>query len=326
MRINAVSAIRVSCALASAAFCACAGEYEDPPETETSAEAVFGGHILTAAEELRSGVVAIRIPTLSATGRCSAAVLRTSSFRNETFLLTAAHCFKDYDTSELIEVGGDFNFTVEFGETSEWWPHPNYEDASIGRSSRDLAVIRLPTSIPINSPSDVPVRNWYRPVFDHNPRDSDSGNSTIRIFGTGGQQESPFSVDSTVRYFVGHDYTDVGDGNIEIDDEDPTSDAIGGDSGGPWITAFGTMHTTPDLLKDGVIIGTSSAKCCAPGSADLFAAATFASSNLAFIEERASDSVIISHGVSWEREEFTDWWHLRVNEKAALIQTVVLSL
>jgi hypothetical protein len=319
MRTNSCYATALAVVLSgTTSVVGCGGPYgeESYIEVGTSQGGVQGGTILTAAEELRSGVVALAVPqTGGVFGICSGSILRTSSFRNETYILTAAHCFDDWNQQPVV-AASDFAATRPFGTADSVVIHSDYHNDGDGRNSRDMAVVHLPTSVVIDGPDGRPMRNWYRPVLDYSPKASNPSNSSIRVFGAGCQDDSRpcTSLDNSIRYVFDDEYFGLSDGNIEFDDTDGSSELQGGDSGGPWLTAYGTGQTTSDLLNHGLIIGVHTGQYVI----DSYASATFAPSNLTWLEEQAGDSVVTPPVGTWIRSCFAEWCHLRDNERAAL--------
>jgi hypothetical protein len=295
---------------------------------DTSTRGMLGGVLLTASEELRSGIVYLAAPLASdpqQSKACTGAVLRSSTMRNETHILTAAHCVAG--TTTPVMVASDSDFTTFFGSSNDVTPNPAYDPDFPSRSAHDLAIIRLPNSIQINSPSGAPIKNWYRPIYGHNPTAHNSSDTSVRIFGAGCQSETIVDggcgIDGTVRYIVDSEYSYIGgdEENVMIEDDNSSEDPQGGDSGGPWITAYGTAHSSADLVNHGVILGVHTGT----HYWDEFGASTFGSSNLSFILSNTGDATVVVSVNDWERECFHDWCHYRPAEKAAhLINATLL--
>lgn len=281
-----------------------------PIEVDESSRPMMGGTILSASEVARAGVVVVFTPA----GQCSGSILRTSKMRSETWVMTAAHCFGGGGGPAQLwtrAAGGTF-----LGTSDLVVPHPGFSQSG-GRNSQDIALIHFPFAIFIGTPSGVPIANWFRPIFGHDPQDLDPSDDLIQIFGGGCQTANPCVNDGSIRYLQ-EDYSSISDENIEDDDTDGANDPMGGDSGGPWMTAFGTTATTNDLLDDGVIIGVHTGEYLY----DNYASSTFGTSNLGFVLDTVGDNAVVVESNQWERPCFVDWCHYRDAERAALIGTL----
>ena len=144
----------------------------------------------------------------------------------------------------------------------------------------------------------------------------------MRIFGGGCQTESePCTPDGSIRYVSDDEYLELSDENIEIDDTDGESDTAGGDSGGPWLAAYGTGQSTTDLINHGVIMGVHTGQYLI---ADDYASSTFGTATLQFILEKAGDSAVVASSNTWTRPCFVDWCHYRSSERNSLIVAAVI--
>lgn len=301
----------------------CTGEAPNQRSMEDeSSAAIEGGTTLTAAELRRSGVywLSIPIPGTNLVGACTGAVLRTSWVRSETWVLTAAHCFGDPPNESWTATLRRNPGGGAFGNSDRVEIHPNF-DSGGGRNSQDLALVRFPFAVAIETPTGESMLNWYRPLFGHDPSQLNSSHTRIQIFGMGCQDGSEpcSSNDGTLRY-VADDYEGTSDENIEILDYDSSNEPHVGDSGGPWISVFGVSQpTTSALLTDGVIIGTHTGEY----QNDDFAASSFGAANSSFFEDVADDSAVFINTNTWTRPCLHDWCHYRTAEQAALVISAV---
>lgn len=257
----------------------------EEPALDHSSEALRNGTVLTPSQVRRLGYFMI------VGGQCGAVLLSTSASRNESWLLTAAHCFFDErHPHKAIQPG-----TCETGRTSVFRPlndgsggydyvlstptvcvHPNFIAPDRWRDGdpnprHDLAVISLPDAVDVETPWGTMTQEYHRPVagvrsVDYYRQGTDRM-TRFAVFGAGmiqgGHCEGPHVGDNTVRFAVGN-YEPQGHGEIYTPRLDSgSSNLMAGDSGGPWL--MGPLYQWASLdnwLNWGVVGAVNSTGRC----------------------------------------------------------------
>jgi hypothetical protein len=298
--------------LTTSAAAACSDDTYAMLPDETLGDAIKGGTILSESQRRRTGIVGFNY--------CTGTVLRTSTIRREAWILTAAHCH-DGQAQAIEVLYNPIDGNTSLGVSDAVYPHPDF-DTGGGRLSHDLTIIHTSFPIPIEVPSGATISDWYRPVLGHNPASTNSANDEIQIFGNGYNNGAETERDGTLRY-VADEYFAISDENISVFDQDGASDPEGGDSGGPWLTAFGVDNVYPStesLVENGLVIAVHSGEFVN----DEYGSSTYGATNLAFLQNVMGDSLVVQPAGtnSWVRNCWTPWCYYFPRDRAALTSLV----
>jgi hypothetical protein len=260
------------------------------------------GHIVSDADRRRSGIVWI--------GNCTGTVFRTSAFRRETWVITAAHCF--YSDSGDTAVLWDRPEGTLLGENGVWTRHPDYQSNPY---RHDIAIVKYPFGVTIENADSPPIHEYYRPMCFIDL------SKAVAIFGMGVQEDVGFCAgtelewDFSLRYTVEDEYESQGYGMIETESFDAPAAIRPGDSGGPWISTVYGSTSLGDVLEDGIIVAvTSNVEC---GDDVVEGSTTFAGLNEGFIIGSAGNAAVFNS--YWTRPTcWTDWCNYSTIERVSL--------
>jgi hypothetical protein len=226
--------------------------------------AITEGHTLSNALEARSGLVRIRVSGPNNFGQnCTAAVLKSSQITDDTWLLTAAHCFYKIDGIDfgVHHAGSNLSISIEYGANlqhtlsagSDFHIHPEWAahvDGGFGiwYDHPDVAVIHFEAYVPVETEDGLEYVEFSRPFFSGVMKHYDG--KDVGVFGARGE----------MRWARGQ-FEMSTKGYIVIDGSDwYTQDAVleHGDSGGPWLYSTGEKSTEVRYVEDGVVMGVTS--------------------------------------------------------------------
>jgi hypothetical protein len=251
------------CTLVALALLVGSGAASGQQAVTPATSAMTNANEMTNAQDARSGIVRLTARRDSFGASCTASILKTSKITNDTWLLTAAHCFYKVDSNDfgVHKVGTSFNIEVEYGANlgstiaaaSTVHIHPEWAsnvDGGFGiwYDQPDLAVVHFSAYVPVMNEDGLEYVEFSRPFFSGVMKTYEGRD--VGVFGAkGGLRWARGKFDMSTKGYVAIDGSDW-----------KTQDAVieHGDSGGPWLYRNGGKSSSNEYIMDGVILAVTS--------------------------------------------------------------------
>ncbi|MDH5546092.1 MAG: FG-GAP-like repeat-containing protein [Gammaproteobacteria bacterium] len=237
--------------------------------------AVPGGDDMTGVLD-KTGIV--RLNTLdnsgSGGGRCTGTILYSSASENQTWIVTAAHCFSNHDDLYYVHshftdprAWVNYNGTTTQTLDSRVFVHPDWLSNG-GHTSwfgpADIAFVRIQDYLPVNDASGNPIAQYERAIYVGDPLEvadntASSPDRTNSLCGYGVTSRLTCGFTDWMKY-----YNNFREEFFHIPRS--TFDGVwgfeGGDSGGPFLkfapgmtnSSFGISSRTQALARHGVVM------------------------------------------------------------------------